>query len=124
MLLSKAFYFYIQTMILLDDVYTMFDSIARGYDVCKIGTIGDAYIVVSREKLANQLMIVLKAFPSQVSGIHSSHGKNSAGEIASMALEVVEKMKNSGIEHRGKPLVVRIGVHTGIHLAKLSRNFT
>lgn len=30
-----------------------------------------------------------------------------------MALEVVEKMKNSGIEHRGKPLVVRIGVHTG-----------
>ncbi|EFX90365.1 hypothetical protein DAPPUDRAFT_39520, partial [Daphnia pulex] len=81
------------TMILLDDVYTMFDSIARGYDVCKIGTIGDAYIVVS--------------------GIHSSHGKNSAGEIASMALEVVEKMKNSGIEHRGKPLVVRIGVHTG-----------
>jgi class 3 adenylate cyclase len=30
-----------------------------------------------------------------------------------MALEVVEKMKHSGIEHRGKPLVVRIGVHTG-----------
>ncbi len=125
MLLSKASFSYTQTMILLDDVYTMFDSIARGYDVCKIGTIGDAYIVVNREKLANQWwMVVLKAFPSQVSGIHSSHGKNSAGEIASMALEVVEKMKNSGIEHRGKPLVVRIGVHTGIHLAKLSRSFT
>jgi hypothetical protein len=52
-------------MILLDDVYTMFDSIARGYDVCKIGTIGDAYIVVNREKLANQWwMVLLKAFPS------------------------------------------------------------
>lgn len=37
-----------QTMILLDDVYTLFDSIARGYDVCKIGTIGDAYIVVTK----------------------------------------------------------------------------
>ncbi|XP_057364549.1 receptor-type guanylate cyclase Gyc76C-like [Daphnia carinata] len=81
------------TMILLDDVYTLFDSIARGYDVCKIGTIGDAYIVVS--------------------GMQPTHGKNSAGEIASMALEVVEKMKGSGIGHRGKPLVVRIGVHTG-----------
>ncbi|KAK4023278.1 hypothetical protein OUZ56_008696 [Daphnia magna] len=81
------------TMILLDDVYTLFDSIARGYDVCKIGTIGDAYIVVS--------------------GIQPTRGKNSAGEIASMALEVVEKMKGSGIGHRGKPLVVRIGVHTG-----------
>ena len=56
---------------------------------------------------------MLKTFTSQVSGIESSNEKNSAGEIASMALEVVEKMKNCGIEHRGKPLVVRIGVHTG-----------
>jgi hypothetical protein len=40
---------YMQTMILLDDVYTLFDSIARGYDVCKIGTIGDAYIVVNKK---------------------------------------------------------------------------
>ncbi|KAI9557190.1 hypothetical protein GHT06_017002 [Daphnia sinensis] len=75
----------------VNDVYTLFDSIARGYDVCKIGTIGDAYIVVNSLSL----------------------GKNSAGEIASMSLEVVEKKKGSGIEHRGKPLVVRIGVHTG-----------
>lgn len=41
--------FCMQTMILLDDVYTLFDSIARGYDVCKIGTIGDAYIVVNKK---------------------------------------------------------------------------
>ncbi|KAK4017452.1 hypothetical protein OUZ56_032763 [Daphnia magna] len=75
-------------LILLDDVYTSSDSIARGYDVCKLGTISDAYIVPTR-------------------------GKNSAGEIASMALEVVEKMKGSGIGHSSKPLVVRIGVHTG-----------
>ena len=104
-----------QTMILLDDVYTLFDSIARGYDVCKIGTIGDAYIVVNKKIRVNlmSLLVLLKTVLSKVSGIHSSNEQNSAGEIASMALEVVEKMKNSGIEHRGKPLVVRIGVHTG-----------
>ena len=45
--------------------------------------------------------------------MHSKNGTKSAGEIASMALEIVEKMKTSGIRHRDKPLVVRIGIHTG-----------
>lgn len=38
--------FLVQTLILLDDLYKLFDSIAQGYDVCKMGTEGDAYIVV------------------------------------------------------------------------------
>ena len=67
-----------QTMILLDDVYTLFDSIARGYDVCKIGTIGDAYIVVNKKIRVNlmSLLVLLKTVLSKVSGIHSSNEQN------------------------------------------------
>jgi guanylate cyclase, other len=50
----------------------------------------------------------------QVSGLPLLNGDRHAGEIASMALDLLQAVKNYKISHRPKdPLLLRIGIHTG-----------
>ena len=79
---------------MLNDLYTAFDSVLENYDVYKVETIGDAYMVVSGLPMRNGIL-------------HAAH-------ICNMALDFRSSASSFRIKHLPQEkLRLRAGVHSG-----------
>ncbi|GAB1605940.1 atrial natriuretic peptide receptor 1-like [Argonauta hians] len=78
----------------LNEVYNVFDSVLDDYDVYKVESISDSYMVVS--------------------GLPVRNGDRHAGEIATMALDLMSRVNGFNvIRVENKTLQLRIGIHSG-----------
>lgn len=84
----------IEVVNLLNQLYTEFDDCIAQYDVYKVETIGDAYMVVS--------------------GLPVRNGHQHAKEIGEMSLALLELIRSFHVVHLPEvQLELRIGIHSG-----------
>jgi len=83
-----------EVVALLNNMYTAFDNISAKYDVYKVETIGDAYMIVS--------------------GLPTRNGDEHAAHICTVALHLMSIIGGMRIAHMNdKQMQLRAGIHTG-----------
>ncbi|XP_021340704.1 atrial natriuretic peptide receptor 2-like [Mizuhopecten yessoensis] len=84
----------LQVIDILNEVYTLFDNTIDKYNVYKVETIGDAYMVAS--------------------GLPIRNGTQHVTEICRMALDLLDRISSHELKHNVVDKVkLRIGIHTG-----------
>ncbi|ODN04011.1 Atrial natriuretic peptide receptor 1 [Orchesella cincta] len=84
----------LEVVTFLNSIYKLFDARIERYDVYKVETIGDSYMVAS--------------------GLPQPNGSQHIAEIATMSLDLLAGSVCFQIPHRpGEKLQIRIGIHTG-----------
>lgn len=84
----------LQIVALLNETYNVFDEVLDEHDVYKVETISDSYMVVS--------------------GVPMENGNKHAGEICTMALDLMSTVTTFQIPHKPKAtLQLRIGINSG-----------
>ena len=78
---------------LLNEIYTLFDSVSAIYDVYKIDAVGNAYMLVS--------------------GLPECNGDNHVGEICTTALYLINSFGSFEIPHVKNNIQLQVGIHTG-----------
>ena len=92
-----------EVVVLLNGLYTFFDSVLEEYDVYKVETIGDAYMVSS--------------------GLPVRNGNKHAKEIASMSLQLINGISSFSVPHRlSEKVEVRVGINSGPCVAGIVGN--
>lgn len=92
----------VETVIFLNSLYKMFDARITKYDVYKVESVNDSYMVAS--------------------GIGSTSGNRHGSEIGTMALDLLGGSAMFVIPHRPKDrLLLRIGIHTGPVIAGVQK---
>jgi guanylate cyclase len=111
----------LEVVTLLNDLYTCFDSVIENYNVYKVETIGDAYMVAGGLKFRNsnsELKSGRKfgmdepndASPDAEWIERYAHG----GEVAALALHLLREIQSLEMHHRpGETVKLRIGIHSG-----------
>ncbi|KAG1658923.1 hypothetical protein FOA52_003093 [Chlamydomonas sp. UWO 241] len=94
-----------QVMEFLQELFSVFDTLCDHYDVYKVETAGDCYIVAGALMRRDEGgCLAIDAHPDAHAG---------AGAVLAFAKAMLAHARRVVMPHNGQPTTVRIGVHTG-----------